>query len=102
MDVSFAGELWLWPGDAAWHFVSLPESVADDIAARLELPRSGFGALKVHVRVGATEWDTSIFPDSKAGTYVLPVKRQGRDREGIEAGDVVNVHLTVDCSVPRR
>ncbi len=95
MEVSFSGVLWLWPGDAGWHFVSLPEAVADDIAARFEGRRKGFGSLKVHVRVGETDWDTSIFPDSKAGTFVLPIKRQVRDREGIEPGDVVEVRLTV-------
>lgn len=95
MDVSFSAPLWLWPGDAGWHFVSLPEGAADDIAARFDGHRKGFGSLKVRVRVGDTEWDTSIFPDSKAGTYVLPVKRQVRDREGIAPGDVVDVHLTV-------
>ncbi len=95
MEVTFAAELWLWPGDAGWHFISLPEAVADDIHARFAGSRRGFGSLKVHVRVGDTDWDTSIFPDSKAGTYVLPVKRLVRDREGIVAGDTVGVRLTV-------
>ena len=51
--------------------------------------------LEVHVRVGGTTWDTSIFPDSKSGTYVLPVKRLVRDREGLSEGDDMEVHLEV-------
>jgi hypothetical protein len=45
-------------------------------------------------RSGATTWNTSIFPDAASGSYVLPVKRQVRDREVLDAGDTV--HLTLE------
>ena len=95
MEIDFTAPLWLWPGDAAWHFVSLPEDAADEIRARFGSQARGFGSVRVHVRVGATSWDTSIFPDSKSGTYVLPVKRLVRDREGLSEGDDLEVHLEV-------
>ena len=95
MEIDFTAPLWLWPGDAAWHFVSLPEDAADEIRARFGSRARGFGSVRVHVRVGGTTWDTSIFPDSKSGTYVLPVKRLVRDREGLSAGDDMEVHLEV-------
>jgi hypothetical protein len=90
----FDAELWLWKPDAAWHFVSLPEDVSDEIGDESG-PRQGFGSVPVQVTIGSSTWSTSVFPDSKRGTYVLPVKQQVRSREGIEAGDVVTVELTV-------
>ncbi|MDP1876363.1 MAG: DUF1905 domain-containing protein [Actinomycetota bacterium] len=93
MDVEFDAELWLWTGDAGWHFVSLPEDVADDIRDCVGGATRGFGSVKVHVQVGETRWDTSLFPDSKNGTYVLPIKKQVRQREDIVVGDVVHVRL---------
>ena len=98
MDVAFGGEMWRWPGESGWHFVSLPEALADDIAQRFAGRAKGFGSLRVHVRVGETDWVTSIFPDSKAGTYILPIKRQVRDRERIGAGDIIAIHLTLPDS----
>jgi len=93
VEFTFEAELWRWPGNAAWHFVSLPIDAADEIEDRYGTS-GGFGAVKVDVRIGATEWSTSIFPDSKSGTYVLPVKRQVRDREGIADGDVATVTVS--------
>jgi len=95
MEFTFTSELWLWPGDAGWHFVSLPEAVADEITDRHDGHKRGFGSLKVRVRTGASEWNTSIFRDSKRGTYLLPVKKQVRTREKVEDGDLMEVHLTV-------
>ena len=45
--------------------------------------------------MGATAWETSVFPDSKSGCYVLPVRKAVRRAEDLEAGDPVPVSLTV-------
>jgi hypothetical protein len=50
--------------------------------------------IPVSAHIGATEWTTSLFP--KDGQYVVPVKTWVRKAEGLELGDVVTVHLTVD------
>lgn len=92
---TFEAELWRWQGDAAWHFVSLPDEVADAIEFTAEangLTR-GFGSVRVEVTVGTTTWRTSLFPDAKQGTYVLPVKRGVRDAEGLVEGATVSVTL---------
>lgn len=88
----FDAELWLWDGEAAWHFVTLPEDVSDDIGVRATA-RRGFGSVRVRVTVGASTWATSVFPDSKRGAYLLPVKRQVREAEGLELGNRVPVRL---------
>jgi hypothetical protein len=49
--------------------------------------------VKVKVTIGSSTWSTSVFPDAKRGTFVLPVKKPVRQAEGIEAGDRVKVAL---------
>ncbi len=95
----FRAELWLHTGEAAWHFVTLPTEVADDIDEIDEIDERaatgarGFGSVPVRVTVGATTWDTSIFPDTKAGSFLLPVKKGVRSKEGLEEGAMVDICL---------
>lgn len=91
----FVAELWEHDGPAAWFFISLPEDEADDIEERFGHRAAGFGSVRVEVSIGASRWQTSIFPDSKRATYVLPVKKAVRRAEGLAAGDAVSVELTV-------
>ncbi len=58
--------------------------------------KRGWGSVHVLVTIGATRWKTSVFPDSKAGTYVLPLKASVRSAEGLGEGDRVEVSLRVD------
>jgi hypothetical protein len=45
--------------------------------------------------IGKTLWSTSIFPDKKAGEYLLPLKAQVRKKEGLVAGDVVSFSFEI-------
>jgi hypothetical protein len=36
-----------------------------------------------------------VFPSTDRGTYILPIKKLVRDREGLAAGDDVEVKLNV-------
>ena len=47
------------------------------------------------MRIGSSQWATSVFPDGARGTYVLPVKKSVRAAEGLDAGDTLPVELTV-------
>ena len=89
---TFTAELWRWSGDAAWRFVTVPPNVADEIRMVSGPPR-GFGSVRVEVTVGSTTWRTSVFPDSSAGTYLLPMKKAVRVAEDLEDGDEVAVTL---------
>lgn len=97
-------QLWLWKSDkapASWHFLSIGGEVAEAIHAlalmrRLESGRKrGWGALKVHVTIGTTSWDTSIFPDKSSGGWLLPVKSAVRKAEALVAGDEVQITVTL-------
>jgi hypothetical protein len=91
----FTAEVWLHQGEAAWHFLTVPGDVSDDIEARTADQRRGFGSVRVDVTVGATTWSTSVFPDTAREAYVLPVKKEVRRAERIDAGDRVEVRLAV-------
>ena len=88
----FGAPLWRHPGADGWHFVSLPAEVSAEITAG---GRRGFGSVRVDVTVGATSWRTSLFPDSKTGRYLLPVKKAVRMAEHLEAGHEVRAQLQV-------
>jgi hypothetical protein len=57
--------------------------------------RVGFGSVRVAVTVGTTSWRTSIFPDSKTRTYLLPVKKEVRDAEKLETVDNVRARVQI-------
>jgi len=91
----FAAPLWRYPGADGWHFVSLPPEITADIADITTGIRRGFGSVRVAVTVGSTSWRTSIFPDTKTGAYLLPVKKAVRAAERLEAGDQVKTRLRI-------
>ncbi len=92
---AFTAVLWRWEGNAAWHFVSVPEDVTDEIDERWGHAAGGFGAVPVEVSIGGSTWRTSVFPDSKRGCYVLPVKKPVRAKEALVEGVAAEVTLTV-------
>ena len=92
---AFTATLWLHPGEAGWHFLTLPEQLAEEIRDGLAALRRGFGSVKITATISGHSWDTSLFPDSHSGTYLLPVKKAVRTATGLTAGDAVTVHLEV-------
>lgn len=85
-----------YPGMAGWFFASLPRAVAAEIKNGFGQKRRGWGAIPVDATIGQTAWKSSIFPDSKSGTYLLPLKLSIRKREGVKDGSVVALALRID------
>ncbi|TSC81757.1 MAG: protein of unknown function DUF1905 [Parcubacteria group bacterium Gr01-1014_20] len=79
--------VWLYPGMAGWHFVNLPKKESREIGATFGKVSRGFGSLPVTVTIGKTSWKTSIFPDKKSETYLLPLKAAIRKKERFGNGD---------------
>lgn len=92
---SFTSEVWLWNGDSPWHFVSVPEDIADEIADLMEGRLRGFGSVRVEVTSKDLTWRTSLFPDKKSGTYILPLKKHVREHLGCFEGSRVTIALTI-------
>lgn len=91
----FEAELFQWDPTKSdtWTFVSLPTEIAAEIAQVSAGLTTGFGSLRVNVRIGDTRWRTSIFPSKAAGTYSLPVKKAVRQVESLEPCRAVMVEL---------
>ena len=75
--------------------MTLPRDVSEEIREETAAFRKGFGSVKVTAEAGGQAWQTSIFPDSKSGSYLLPVKKAIRSASRLSAGDEVDVRLAI-------
>jgi hypothetical protein len=94
MNLEFSGEIIEWRGPAPFHFVTVPDEQSAAIEDVSSMVTYGWGAIPVHVRIGSTDYKTSLFP--KGDLYLVPVKQAVRRAEGIDLGDEVTVHLRLD------
>ena len=90
-DIRFSSTLWIWQGEASWHFVTLPEDKASEVRFFTQMeagakPR-GFGSVRVDVHADEVTWKTSLFPDKKSGSYLLPIKADIRKRLDWSVGE---------------
>jgi hypothetical protein len=89
----FTGELFEWRGPAPFYFVAVPQPYSDDIRAVSKLVTYGWGVIPVTVKIGGTEWTTSLFP--KDDVYLVPIRANVRKREDLQQGDAVAIELEV-------
>lgn len=92
MRYSFEAEIWCSSGAGGWFFVSLPIEVAQGLRA-MSGPRVGFRSLRVRACITDVCWGTSVFPDARSGSFLLPLKAEVRQRAGVTAGDRVSIRL---------
>ena len=93
MIIEFTGKIWIWKGPAPFFFVTVPAKPSRDIKAVSSLVTYGWGVIPVHVRIGKTEFQTSLFP--KAGRYLVPLKVSVRKAEKLKEGDKVTIRLEI-------
>jgi hypothetical protein len=93
MNFEFNGKIWFWRGPAPWYFVAVPQSQSHDIKAISGFVTYGWGVIPVRVRIGRTEFTTSLFP--KDDGYIVPIKASVRKAERLEEGDYVTIRLEV-------
>lgn len=86
-------KVWLYPGKAGWYFVTIPAEITKEINFFFSQHKKGWGSLPVQVTLGKTTWATSIFPDSKTQTYLLPLKAAVRKIEHLNEKDTVRISL---------
>jgi hypothetical protein len=92
----FTADVWLHDGSVGWHFVTIPDELADRLRAEFGAREKAFGSLAVEATIGVTKWSTSLFWDSKLETYLLPLKASVRRSEDLERGKSVRVILKPD------
>lgn len=74
MHIEFSGKILFWQGPAPWFFVTVPEKESQDLKAISAIVTYGWGVIPVQVRIGKTEWVTSLFP--KDGLCTLCPSKQ--------------------------
>ena len=93
INIEFRGEIWFWRGPAPWYFVTVPEPECRELKAVSGSVTYGWGIIPATVRIGKSEWMTSLWP--KDGSYIVPIKARCRVAEGLLEGDEVTVRLEV-------
>jgi Domain of unknown function (DUF1905) len=93
MDFEFEGTIIFWKGPAPFFFVAMPEKESHELKAVSAAVTYGWGVIPVQVRIGKTEWQTSLFP--KDGLYLVPIKASVRKAETLEEHDRVMVRMEV-------
>jgi hypothetical protein len=93
----FSAAVWIYPGVSGWHFLSVPKKLSAEIKKTFSAYARGWGSLPVAVTIGKTMWQTSIFPDAKSNTYLLPLKAVVRKKEHIFVKETVVCILQIDA-----
>ena len=87
-------KLWRYKA-SSWYFANLSVKQSAAIKARFGSTARGWGSIRVRLKVGDTEWSTSLFPDKKSKTYLFAIKAAVRKAESLSAGKgfTVKVHV---------
>lgn len=85
----FKSEVWRWPGDMGWYFVTLDKGLSQDIRT---VYKRGF--VKIVGSVGKTTWNTSLFPHKESDAYLLAIKKSVREKEGIREGEIIRISFS--------
>ena len=93
MHFEFSGIIFHWRGPAPYLFVKVPAEQSQEIKTISGLVTYGWGVIPVHVRIGNTEWKTSLFP--KDGRYLVPIRMSAQKAESLKEGDTVKIRLEV-------
>jgi len=91
MVIEFKGKIFQWRGPAPYLFVAVPEQESANIKSVSKLLTYGWGVIPVMVKVGKTEWKTSLFP--KDGRYLVPIKMLAQNAEKLTEGDEIKLRL---------
>jgi hypothetical protein len=94
LEFAFSAEVYKYQGKTAWFFVTLPQDKTNSIRFFHER-RLGFGTIRVNVTIGDTSWNTSMFPDKKSGSFLLPIKASVRSKHSIDAGKTVSIRIRI-------
>jgi len=91
---NFSRSVWVWPGETQkWFFVYVDGDVKDSMVKSAKT--YGYGFIRVVATVGATSWETALFPHKKENCFLLPIVKAVRKKEGIDAGDTISITLSL-------
>lgn len=88
-------QIWRWKGEGGWHFAYVPLKPSAQIRERYGRTAGGWGSIRVSVRVGKTQWKTSLFPHRKSKSYLFAIKADVRKAEQLAEGDRITAKISV-------
>jgi Domain of unknown function (DUF1905) len=92
---NFYQKVWQHAAPYGWYFVSFPKNISNEIRTTLKHEEQGWGRLKAIIKIGETQWQTSIWFDTKKDTYLLPLKKDIRKKENISLEKIISVGILV-------
>jgi hypothetical protein len=100
----FKSKVTVWAGSgyekgkeaSLWRFARVPENISAKILVLQKgRPRRGWGAVYAKAKIKGSVWVSSIFPDRRSATYLLPLKKQIRYEENLYDGLDINVSIEI-------
>lgn len=91
MRIEIVAELIFWHGPSPFLFAPVPADISKTIKELSAQLSYGWGCIPVMVRLGKTEWKTSLMP--KDGVYLVPIKTLVQKKEDVSAGSLVKLAL---------
>ncbi|RDL45317.1 DUF1905 domain-containing protein [Marinomonas piezotolerans] len=85
--------MWRSFGPSGWYFLTLPSTIAHEIRLFNKGNESGWGRLRVTAKINANRWETSIWFDSKANSYLLPINAKVRKSESLTEGSLIEAKV---------
>lgn len=95
LEYRFSAIPWQQSEFGGWVFVTIPKGMASEIRSIFKDKEEGWGRLKANASIGQTEWKTAIWFDTKANSYLLPLKAEIRKKEQIDIGRSVSIRIYI-------
>ena len=95
IEYQFSPKLWQHNSEGGWHFVTIPQNYSKEIRSHFQSQEEGWGRMKVAAIINDMDWNTSIWFDTKAQSYILPIKAMIRKKLSLKEDDVLTVSILV-------
>jgi hypothetical protein len=79
-------------------FSTLDKETSDEIRENFSKDKNTFGPVAVTASIRTTTWATSLIPDGASGIYLLPLKKEVREKEEIAVDD--DISFTIQLKEP--
>lgn len=87
--------MWQHNSSGGWYFVSLPKNISKEIRENLKWQEEGWGRMKASAGIGELIWETAIWFDTKANTYILPIKAEIRKKKHLKINQSIEMKVWI-------
>ena len=91
----YSTNMWKHDSPGGWYFVSLPKDLSKEIRDNLKWQEEGWGRMKAFAQIGALIWETAIWFDTKADTYILPIKADIRKKSNLKTNQNIDMNIWI-------